>query len=124
MVAAGLGGSIVVTGSPTGLFGLARGFTAYSTSKSSILGLVRVMAADLAPYDIRVNAVVPGFTATPLVSALTQRDDEAAALVSTIPLGRAGRADDVAPMFEFLLGTGSAYATGGVFTVDGGMTAV
>lgn len=124
MISAATGGSMVLTGSPTGLFGLARGFTAYSTSKSSILGLMRVMAADLAPHDIRVNAVVPGFTATPLVSALTENVQDVTALVNTIPLGRPGSAHDVAPMFEFLLGADAAYATGGVFTVDGGMTAI
>lgn len=121
---AGGGGSIVVTGSPTGLIGQARGFTAYSMSKASVFGLARVMAADLAEHRIRVNTVVPGFTATPLVTTVLEDPVESGKLLAKIPLGRPGDPEDVAAMVQFLLSDASSYATGAVFTVDGGMLAV
>ena len=124
LIAAGRGGSIVITGSPTGLVGQARGFTAYSTSKAATHGLARVAAADLAPHGIRVNVVVPGFTNTPLVTDIapgTQGFDD---LMDLIPLRRQGTADDPAAMMQFLLSDDSTYATGALFIVDGGATAV
>ncbi len=124
LIEAGRGGSIVLIGSPTGLVGQARGFTSYSTSKAAIFGLSRVMAADLAEFDIRVNVVVPGFTDTPLVRSLIDDPGATAGFVAKIPLRRPGTPEDIAPMVEFLLREGSSYATGAVFTVDGGMLAV
>ena len=70
------GGAVICLGSPTGLRGTASRFHAYSTSKAASFGLARVMAADYAPRGIRVNTLVPGFTDTPLVSAIME-DDEA-----------------------------------------------
>jgi len=118
------GGSIVLIGSPTGLVGQAPGFTAYSTSKAAVYGLARAMAADLAPDGIRVNTVVPGFTRTPLVASILADEAGRAALVDRIPLARPGEPAEVAAMVAFLLGPESAYCTGAVFTVDGGMLAV
>ena len=62
------GGSVVITSSPTGLFGLAPGFDAYSASKAGTYGLTRVMANDFAKDRVRVNCVLPGFTDTSLVA--------------------------------------------------------
>jgi NAD(P)-dependent dehydrogenase (short-subunit alcohol dehydrogenase family) len=116
------GGSVVCTGSPTGLFGLAPGFDAYSASKAGVHGLARVLAIDYAAEGIRVNAVVPGFTETPLVRRMTGSEREA--LLDRIPLGRPGSPQEVASMILFLASDDSAYATGGLFCVDGGLTAV
>ena len=116
------GGSVVCTGSPTGLFGLAPGFDAYSASKAGVHGLVRVLAIDYAADGIRVNAVVPGFTETPLVRQVTGSEREA--LLHRIPLGRPGSPQEVASMILFLASDDSSYATGGIFCVDGGLTAI
>jgi len=124
LLAGGKGGSVIVTASPTGLFGLAPGFTAYSASKAGTYGLVRVLAADYASAGIRVNAVVPGFTDTPLVRSITGDEAARAKQVASIPLGRPGTAEEVASMMLFLASDEAAYATGAAFTVDGGLTAV
>ena len=120
----GNGGSIILTGSPTGIVGGGRGFTAYSASKAGIHGLARVVAADYAAAGIRVNVVVPGYTETPLVQAIAEDEDARSALLSTVPLGRAGTPQDVDGIMVFLASDESAYATGALFIVDGGATAV
>ncbi len=123
LLAAG-GGSLVVTGSPTGLFGCAPGFTAYSASKAGVTGLARVVAADYARHGIRSNVVVPGFTTTPLVSSIVEDAAEREKLLATVPLGRAGTPDDAAAVMVFLASDESRYVTGAVYPVDGGLTAV
>jgi NAD(P)-dependent dehydrogenase (short-subunit alcohol dehydrogenase family) len=82
---------VVVTGSPTGLFGLGAGFAAYSSSKVGVFGLARVMAADYAAEGVRVNVVVPGFTATPLVESIMASPGERDDLLRKVPLGRPAR---------------------------------
>jgi NAD(P)-dependent dehydrogenase (short-subunit alcohol dehydrogenase family) len=118
------GGSLILTGSPTGIVGGGRGFTAYSASKAGIHGLARVMAADYAAAGIRVNVVVPGYTETPLVRSIAEDLDARSALLSTVPLGRAGTPQDVEGVMVFLASDESAFATGALFIVDGGATAV
>jgi NAD(P)-dependent dehydrogenase (short-subunit alcohol dehydrogenase family) len=120
----GRGGSIVVTGSPTAVVGVGRGFSAYSSSKAGIHGLARVVAADYAHAGIRVNTVVPGYTETPLVQAIAQNPADRAVLVDATPLGRAGTAADLEGIMVYLASDESSYATGGLFSVDGGMTAI
>jgi 3-oxoacyl-[acyl-carrier protein] reductase len=115
------GGSIIVTGSPTGLRGEGNDFTAYSTSKAGIHGLARTAAAAYARDGIRVNTVVPAYTETSLVSTIAENPDARAAIVSRIPMGRAGRPEDVEGIMVYLAGDDAAFATGALFTVDGGM---
>ena len=118
------GGSVVITASPTGLFGLARGFDAYSASKAGTYGLTRVMANDYAQDGIRVNCVIPGFTDTSLARPVMKDDSWREAALATIPLGRPGTADEVASAILFLASDEAAYCTGSALTCDGGATAV
>jgi len=123
MLASG-GGSIILTGSPTGLNGEGRDFTAYSASKAGIHGLTRTVAAAYADRGIRVNTVVPAYTETSLVTTITSDPAARAAIVGRIPLGRAGAPDDVAGIMVFLASDDGAFATGALFAVDGGMTTI
>ena len=116
------GGSIILTGSPTGLTGEGNDFTAYSTTKAGIHGLARTAAAAYASDGIRVNTVVPGYTETPLVTTISDDPAERAAIVGRIPLGRPGTPQDIEGIMVFLASEDGAFATGALFTVDGGMT--
>lgn len=120
----GRGGSIICTGSPTAVVACGQTFTAYSSSKAGVHGLARVVAADYAQEGIRVNTVVPGYTETPLVQTIADDPASRAGLVNSTMLGRAGTAGDVEGIMVYLASDESAYATGGVFTVDGGLTAL
>ncbi|GAA1957380.1 SDR family NAD(P)-dependent oxidoreductase [Microbacterium deminutum] len=116
------GGSIILTGSPTGLNGEGHDFTAYSASKAGIHGLARTVAAAYADRNIRVNTVVPGYTETTLVTAISSDPEARAAIVGRIPLGRAGSPADVEGIMVYLASDDGAFATGALFAVDGGMT--
>lgn len=116
------GGSIILTGSPTGLTGEGADFTAYSASKAGIHGLARTVAAGYAGDGIRVNTVVPAYTETTLVNTIATDPDARAAIIGRIPLGRAGTPKDVEGIMTFLASDDGAFATGALFTVDGGMT--
>lgn len=118
------GGSIIVTGSPTGLTGEGRDFTAYSASKAGIHGLARTVAAAYADRGIRVNTVVPAYTETSLVTAISDDPDARSAILGRIPMGRAGTPDDIAGIMVYLASDDGAFATGGLFAVDGGMTTI
>ncbi|MBB2903294.1 NAD(P)-dependent dehydrogenase (short-subunit alcohol dehydrogenase family) [Kineococcus radiotolerans] len=120
----GRGGSVICTGSPTGLNGEGRDFTAYSSSKAGIHGLVRTVAAAYAHEGIRVNTVVPGYTETPLVTAISGDADSRAAIVARTPLGRPGTPADVEGIMVYLASDEAAFATGAIFRVDGGMTSL
>lgn len=118
------GGSVVCTASPTGLFGCAPGYSAYSASKAGVYGLTRVMANDYARSGIRVNAVIPGFTNTPMTKYFLENDEERAGLLQSIPLGRPGLPEEVAAVILFLASDEAAYVTGAAWASDGGMTAI
>lgn len=121
MLASG-GGSIILTGSPTGVTGEGNDFTAYSTTKAGIHGMGRTVAAAYATQGIRVNTVVPSYVETPLVEAIKNNPVERAAITSRIPMGRPATPDDLTGVMTFLASDDSAFATGAMFTVDGGMT--
>ncbi len=116
------GGTVVLTCSPTGLFGCAPGYDAYSVSKAGCYGLVRVLAADYAANGIRVNGVVPGYTRTAMTEWVTAAEHDA--LLETIPMKRAGLPEEVAEVIAFLASDRTAYTTGAVWSADGGMTAI
>lgn len=118
------GGSVVCTGSPTGLRGSSPQHGAYSASKAGVMALTRVMAAEYADDGIRVNSIVPGFTETPFVKRALANPEVREAIVGQIPLRRPAAPDEIASMIVFLASDESSYATGSLFIVDGGATAV
>jgi len=111
-------GSIVNVASIVGIMGNA-GQASYSASKGGVIALTKTLAKEFAGRGVRVNAVAPGFIDTAMTRALPQ--DTAKAMLSQIPLGRFGAPSDVADAVKFLLDDTSAFITGQVIQIDGGM---
>jgi NAD(P)-dependent dehydrogenase (short-subunit alcohol dehydrogenase family) len=92
----------------------------YSAAKAGVLGLAKAMARELGPDGIRVNSVTPGLIATDITGGMLT-DEMKARILEGIPLGRLGTAEDVAGIYTFLASDLSAYVTGAVIDVNGGM---
>ncbi len=120
------GGSIINTGSGAGHVGTRRA-AAYNAAKAAVVLLTKQVALDFARQNIRVNAVCPGKIDTEFMGRQFRAagDEEAArkASVETIPVGRLGRAEEVAKAVLFLASDDSSYVTGSSLMVDGGYTA-
>jgi NAD(P)-dependent dehydrogenase (short-subunit alcohol dehydrogenase family) len=113
------GGAIVNIASISGLRG-SKGRSAYGASKGAVVTLTQVMANDLAPFAIRVNAVAPGPVETPMVQAIHTLEDRAL-YHRYIPMKRYGQPAELASVIHFLLDeTQSGYVTGEIIAVDGG----
>lgn len=110
------GGSILNTSSMVSIYGQPSG-VGYPTSKFAVNGLTKSLSRELAPFNIRVNAVAPGVTNTDMVAALPKEMIEP--LIKTIPLGRIGEPRDIANAFLFLASDLASYITGVVLSVDG-----
>lgn len=113
-------GRIVNIASVGGLNG-SPGQVNYAAAKAGVVGLTKTLAREIASRSITVNVVAPGLVETELTTSLS--DDRYNALVGHVPLGRAGQPRDVAGLVRFLCSDEAEYITGGVFVVDGGMTA-
>lgn len=131
------GGSIVITSSTAGLRGTA-GTSAYTTSKHAVIGLMRSAALECAPLNIRVNTVNPAPIETRMMRSLEQQRAENAERAGDadatpeqmkalgagrIPLRRYGEPEEVARLMLFLASDESSFCTGGVYSVDGGVSA-
>jgi NAD(P)-dependent dehydrogenase (short-subunit alcohol dehydrogenase family) len=122
----GTSGSIVVTASIASLMGSAD-LLPYQTSKHAVVGLVHGAAVYGGPLGIRVNGVAPGIVPTDLFASAattTGGKNDMERRASTTPLRRAGTADEIAAVAEFLLSDGAAYITGQVLSADGGASIV
>lgn len=92
----------------------------YAASKSGVAGLTRALANEWAPHGVNVNAIAPGYIATDNTRALRDDPDRNQAILTRIPAGRWGRADDIGGATVFLASSASDYVNGIVLPVDGG----
>ena len=91
----------------------------YSASKAAVIGFTKALAKELAPSGICVNCIAPGFIDTDMNSHLTKADIDA--FCKDIPLGRTGKAEEVAKSIYFLASSDASYITGQILSVDGGL---
>lgn len=112
------GGSIINIGSIMGMQGMA-GQVLYSATKSSLVGLSKAAAKELAPKNIRVNVICPGFIDTDM--AKTASPEKVQQFLAGISMGRMGKPEEVAAVALFLASSHASYVTGQVIGVDGGM---
>jgi NAD(P)-dependent dehydrogenase (short-subunit alcohol dehydrogenase family) len=92
-----------------------------ASSKGAIEGLTRSLAAEFSSFKIRVNAIAPSLTQTPLANALLNSDEKIEAAGKRHPLGRVGQPSDISNMALFLLHPENSWITGQILKVDGGM---
>jgi len=117
------GGAIVNTSSSTGAHDANTNAAAYVTSKGGVTLLTRCMAIDHARHNIRVNAIAPGPTDTPMLRR-NMTSDALAAFAATFPMGRLGRPEELARAALFLASEEASFVTGAILCVDGGQTAM
>ncbi len=111
-------GRVVFLSSVVGEMGNA-GQTAYAASKAALLGITKSLAREYASRGITVNAVTPGFVDTDMTSGLT--DEQKSAMLTAVPLGRTGTAQEIAAAITYLVSDEAGYVTGQTLRVNGGM---
>jgi 3-oxoacyl-[acyl-carrier protein] reductase len=112
-------GRVVFIVSPTALLGRI-GQTNYGAAKAGLIGLTRSLAREVARFRITVNCVCAGFVETAMTASLPEKTR--AEMLAAIPLGRAGRAEEIAAAAEWIASEAAGYVTGTVLGVDGGLT--
>lgn len=120
-LAGGGGGAIVNLSSLCGVFP-APGAGSYNAAKAAVISLTQQMALEWGGDGIRANAVAPGIVSGTNFSASSRDPEAARRRGAVLPLGRTGRAEDIAPVVVFLLGDGARYLTGQTLAVDGGLS--
>jgi 3-oxoacyl-[acyl-carrier protein] reductase len=118
MVAQG-SGVILNASSVVGIYGNF-GQTNYAATKFGVIGFTKTWSRELGPKGIRVNAVAPGFIATPILATMPEKVIED--MVHRVPLKRLGKPEDIANVYAFLASDEAAYINGAVLEVSGGMT--
>lgn len=114
-------GIIVNIASVSGVVGMPRQ-TNYSASKAGIIGFTKSLAKEVASYNIRVNAIAPGFIETDMLKDLKEGHKEQ--IIKQIPFKRLGRPEEVAEAVKFLVSESASYITGQTIVVDGGLSMV
>jgi NAD(P)-dependent dehydrogenase (short-subunit alcohol dehydrogenase family) len=117
------GGSIINVASFVALVGAATAQIAYTSSKGGVLAMTREMAVEYGRRNIRANALCPGPIETPLLAELMSDPQRRARRLVHIPMGRLGRAPELAKAALFLASDDSSFMTGSALVVDGGITA-
>lgn len=112
-------GVILNASSVVGIYGN-YGQTNYAATKFGVIGFTKTWARELGPKGIRVNAVAPGFIATPILESIPEKMMED--MVQRIPLKRMGTPEDIANVYAFLASDEAAYVNGAVIEVSGGLT--
>ena len=115
-------GSIVNVSSAYGSVGAA-GASVYVASKHAVEGMTKSAALEVAGTGVRVNVVAPGTTDTGMLTRFAQSDENKAALVSTVPIKRLAKPDEIASVIVFVASANASYMTGASIPVDGGMLA-
>ncbi|WP_173931241.1 SDR family NAD(P)-dependent oxidoreductase [Chelativorans sp. Marseille-P2723] len=122
MIADGIRGSIINISSQMGHVGAANR-TLYCASKWGLEGFTKALAVELAPYGIRANTISPTFIDTPMTKPFFKDQEFLAEVLGKIPLGRLGKAEDIAGAALFLASDASSLMTGSSLVIDGGWTA-
>jgi NAD(P)-dependent dehydrogenase (short-subunit alcohol dehydrogenase family) len=123
MIAGGNGGRVLHVSSVRGQLGIDNGFSAYVAAKGALDALTRQQATEWAKHAITVNAISPTFVRTPQVEDLLADEAFREGLFKRIPLGRIAETDDVVGAVLLLCSDASAFITGQILTLDGGLTA-
>lgn len=114
-------GNIINMASIYGLVGDV-GSTAYNAAKGGVVNLTRSVADDLAPHNVRVNSICPGFVETPMTQDVKEDEEFMAHIENQTPLGRMADPEEISSVAAFLASDGASYITGENIAVDGGWT--
>ena len=121
-------GSVVITNSVTGDMVADSAEVAYATTKAALVGFTKALAREMAPHNIRINCIRPGYAQTPLVEGMASQSDPddpkraISAIAHAVPLGRLGTPDECGELCAFLASNEASYITGTQMVIDGGST--